>query len=505
MKLDGLGAQQLFAVGRILAGTNVLLTGPAGTGKSEILKRLVDHWDSEGISYALTASTGIAAIQIGGRTLHSAFSLSPNDDDEASSGEALYKLVHERCAKFWTTITKTWKRLKVLVIDEISMVSPTLVYKLHGFLQLVRLSGSPFGGLQVIFVGDFYQLPPVGAPKFLFEYPWFYTIIQERLTLTELFRQRDPVFGALLNRMRSGSLTEDDYGLLESRLQAPVDGLQYGVAPTELWSTNRDVERYNTDKLSQLKGPMYTYGRHSGIKLKKALTDSESKQSNFLLDKFLRDLNIPESFVVKGPVVASEATDGPKTILEPGAQVMLTFNLDTDRGLVNGSRGVVVGNSKPDLLKHRPMHRSIFHDFDLPTLKCYVKDMECPIVTFLCNGSKVTILVPWCRWTRPVTLSSDTKALAYCWAIPLKLAWATTVHKSQGQSLDSVSVSLDRTVFADGQAYVAVSRARTLAGLTFKSFDRSAVMCNERVKRFYEQEFGHYCETIICDAQRVIN
>jgi ATP-dependent DNA helicase PIF1 len=369
------------------------------------------------------------------------------------------------------------------------MVSPTLLQKLDGFLQLVRLSGAPFGGLQVIFVGDFYQLPPVGAPKFLFEFPWFYTVIQERLILTELFRQRDPVFGGLLNRMRSGSLTEDDYAILQSRVGAPVDGLQYGVAPTELWSTNRDVERYNADKLSQLKGPMYTYARHSGIKLKKALTDSESKQSKFLLDKFLRDLNIPESLVVKGPVVATEE---PKEVLEPGAQVMLTFNLDTERGLVNGSRGVVVGHTKPDLLKHRPMHKSIFHDFDLQTLKCYVKDMECPIVTFLCNGSKVTILVPWCRWTRPVTLSSDTKALAYCWCIPLKLAWATTVHKSQGQSLDSVSVSLDRTVFADGQAYVAVSRARTLAGLTFKSFDRSAVLCNQKVKRFYELDFGFY-------------
>ena len=478
MDLEGLSSMQAYAAARILYGSNVFLTGPAGTGKSELLKRLVKYWTDEGIKFALTASTGIAAVQIGGRTFHSYFKLSPDDISLSASGDDLYARMRNRMKKSWTYVLKEWRALKILVIDEISMLDPNTLIFVSNMLKLARIHGSPFGGIQILFVGDFFQLPPVKTEKFLFEYPWFYECIQERIILTEVFRQSDTAFVELLGRLRLNACTTDDLNILLSRVGANVS--KFGIAPTLLWSTNRDVESHNYEELQKLPDEVHVTKRYSGYKVggKRAtgLTEMQRTIVDTALKKFMQELFNSQE---------------PHIHLKKGAQVMLTFNLDSDRKLVNGSRGVIESFEMPEL-KHKPAHTSIFTEFDNEQTKTYVRNLECPKVTFVWNDQKCTLLVPFVRFSRTLEVGTSTdpkQVLLYAWATPLKLAWATTVHKSQGQSLDCVSISLDRSVFADGQAYVAISRARSLAGLTFKNFDSAAIRCNEKVAKFYNSEF----------------
>lgn len=481
---DGLGQSQMEAFTRIIDGESLFITGSAGTGKSELLKRLVSYWDSVNHRYGLTASTGIAALNIGGRTLHSFLRLSPDDDD--LTGAQIYERLSKQSGfPFFKRIIQS---LSTLVIDEISMVSPSLLEKASDMVKLVRMSSEPFGGIQVILVGDFFQLPHISSDSFLFEKPFFYNLVKDRVVLTETFRQKDEDFIGLLGRMRQGQLTSDDIETLNGRVNAQVDA--FGVKPTELWSTNKDVDRLNIDRLSQIKTESVFFDRHSGFR-----GEVHSKAiGEMLVTKFLKDLNVPEKIELKAPPYASwpDTTDGHEDAIKLGAQVILTVNLDTESGLVNGSRGVIVDFVEPP--EASSVHSSIFHSFSEDSLddtKAYIRGLKMPKVRFIVNGRPRSVLVPYVRWTRKSSAEGlKTKTLVYAWSIPLKLAWATTVHKSQGQSLDFVKASLDKTMFAEGQAYVAASRARSLEGLTLASFDPSVVRASSKVIEFYSKPFG---------------
>lgn len=474
----GLGDAQLKAFARITAGQSVFLTGSAGSGKTELLKRLTQYWTANRVAFALTASTGIAAVQIGARTFHSMTGLQPDDEDPDVTAEHIYARLKK--GRAWNFYYKLFTRLRVLVVDEISMIDPRVFQKASDVFKLVRHRSGAFGGIQLVLVGDFFQLPSVykGSPsefKFLFELPFFYEAVQHRVVLDRVWRQADPAFVALLGRMRIGALTDADTDVLRGRVGADVT--RFGIEPTELWSTNKDVDRLNADKLSQIKSAAVTFERVTGVMFGEDAKDGGS----VALDKFVKDTKLPETLVLKGP-------DGVST----GAQVMLTFNLDSERSLVNGSRGVVVGFGLPP--EANCVKPSAFHNFDPDDrwdLQAYIQGMQLPKVRFIGpDGKPLTVLVPYVRWSRKASAEGlASKMVVYAWAIPLKLAWATTVHKSQGQSLDCVKASLDKTVFADGQAYVAVSRCRTLEGLSLTAFEPSVVRANERVVRFYADSF----------------
>ncbi len=485
---EGLGPSQMDAFTQIVDGNSIFLTGSAGTGKSELLRRLVGYWDSIQHRYGLTASTGIAALNIGGRTFHSFLRLSPDDDDPGVTSANVYERISKQSGfKFFTN---TIRGLSTLVIDEISMLDPEFLKKASDVVKMVRMCSEPFGGLQLVFVGDFFQLPHISKSSFLFETAFFYEAIKSRVILTETFRQKDTRFIELLGRMRTGTLNTDDLDILKSRVDANVES--YGVLPTELWSTNRDVDRLNLDRLSQIKTESVFFDRHAGIR-----GDVHTKEiGTMLTNKFLKDLNIPEKIELKAPPYANfgDTAEGREDAIKLGAQVMLTFNLDTEAGLVNGSRGVIIDFVEPPSTLGASTSASIFHNFHEDSLddsKAYIRGLKMPKVRFVVNGRPKSVLVPYVRWTRKSSAEGlKSKVLVYAWSIPLKLAWATTVHKSQGQSLDFVKASLDKTVFAEGQAYVAVSRARTLEGLTLASFDPSVVRASAKVMVFYEKPFG---------------
>jgi len=505
---QGLSASQKVAFVKAVDGESFFLTGSAGTGKSELLKRLVQYWTSIGHAFELTASTGIAALNINGKTLHSFAWIRP--DETNSTVEAVLQRLNT--IKAFKHRIKQLKGLQTLVIDEISMVHPDLFAMLSNLLQVIRISTSPFGGLQIICVGDFFQLPPVQSNQLLFETKLFQQVCTNVAELKECFRQKDSKFVELLSRVRTGCILPEDIAVLESRIGANIE--HFGILPTELFSTNRDVDTLNDWKLKQLVGPQVdfepVFGHYgivhdnaiqkyklecSTIKLKGPVqTDTSNVQSTSVSSTGLSSSGLSSSntdCLTANNTLASNScapisqlntasqTSKAHCDVSAGCQVMLTFNLSVEKGLVNGSRGIVLGFETPtrgitNLSSLQSLHSS-------EDIKVFVKSVAMPKVRFLVNKEPLDILIPYVKTTK--TLNKD--SYLFCWSIPLKLAWATTVHKSQGQSLDCIKVCLDKTVFADGQAYVALSRARTIEGLTLTAFDSSVIRANKKVIEYY--------------------
>ncbi|XP_067892471.1 ATP-dependent DNA helicase PIF1 [Heterodontus francisci] len=404
--------EQSHVLGMILKGKNIFFTGSAGTGKSFLLKRIVGALPPK--STYTTASTGVAACHIGGTTLHSFAGI--------GSGKAPLQQCVELAQR--SGILRHWQSCKHLIIDEISMVEGEFFDKLEAVARIVRKCNEPFGGIQLIVCGDFLQLPPVTQNKekykFCFQAKSWQKCIHVNMELTDVRRQTDKKFIAMLQAIRLGRCPEEVAVQLINTANQKID--QDGILATRLCTHKDDVELTNKQRLQQLTGELHTY----------EAVDSDPM--------FVQILN-------------TQCPVGQTLQLKKGAQVMLTKNLDVERGMVNGARGVVIG----------------FEPGNKPL----------PRVRFLCG---VTETIKPERWM--------VKALGGTYLtrhqLPLKLAWAISIHKSQGMSLDCVEISLSR-VFESGQAYVALSRARSLEGLRVMDFDRKVVHANTDVLRFYSR------------------
>ncbi|XP_058273888.1 ATP-dependent DNA helicase PIF1 isoform X2 [Hemibagrus wyckioides] len=407
-----LSKEQMAVLNAVLSGKNVFFTGSAGTGKSFLLKRIVGSLPPKS-TYA-TASTGVAACHIGGTTLHSF----------AGIGSGLAPL--EQCLELAQRpgVLQHWTSCKHLIIDEISMVEAEFFDKLEAIARSIRRSSEPFGGIQLIVCGDFLQLPPVTKGKekasFCFQARSWRKCIHVNMELMEVRRQTDRTFISLLQAIRLGRVTEEVTARLLKSASNPIE--RDGIVATRLCTHKDDVELTNENKLKQLPGPLRVF---------------EALDSDPMLVK----------------TIDSQSPVGHTLQLKVGAQVMLTKNLDVQRGLVNGARGVVV-------------------DF-LPG------NQGLPRVRFLCGAVEVMKRERWTfKAAGGVYLSRQ--------QLPLKLAWAISIHKSQGMTLDCVEISLAR-VFESGQAYVALSRARSLEGLRVMDFDPRVVQANSDVLMFYKK------------------
>ena len=449
---------QAIAFSKIVASENLFLTGSAGTGKSEVVKEICRYWSTTGTRFKVCATTGIAALAINGQTFHSFMRTRPGDDDLS----ALQIIKRMKDEKKYTFFALDLKNLDAIIVDEVSMMSPDFFEKCSEILKLVRQNGSPFGGLQVLFTGDFFQLGPIGSKKFLFESAEFTEMFSEKIVLKKVFRQKDSQFIELLARVRVGELLDSDIELLKSRVGLNVS--EHGIEPTELWCTNKDVDTYNNAKLAQIKSEPRNYKENFGI-------HGRSEKKQMFLDFFKKEHLA--NLILKGPEIQK---DDAKVFSQMGAQVMLTSNLDPKNGLVNGSRGVIVDFE----YSQAPVDAEFLDLDDDDEYKAYVKDTLYPVVRFIVNGKPLTKLVPLVKISKAF---KDAKA--YVWLMPLKLAWATTIHKSQGLSLDRVRISLDHTVFAEGQAYVALSRVRSIEGLSLVAFEAACIKANAKVKEFY--------------------
>ncbi|XP_051868090.1 ATP-dependent DNA helicase PIF1 [Pristis pectinata] len=407
-----LSKEQSHVLAMILKGKNIFFTGSAGTGKSFLLKRIVGALPPK--STYTTASTGVAACHIGGTTLHAFAGI--------GSGKAPLQQCVELAQR--SGILSHWLNCRHLIIDEISMIEGEFFDKLEAVARIVRKCNEPFGGIQLIVCGDFLQLPPVTRTKekykFCFQAKSWDKCIQVNVELTEVRRQTDKTFIAMLQAIRLGRCPEEVATQLINTAFQKID--RDGILATRLCTHKDDVEFTNEKRLQQLPGEMLTF---------------EAVDSDPMLAEILN----------------AQCPAGQKLQLKKGAQVMLTKNLDVQRGMVNGARGVVIG--------FEPGNKSM------------------PQVRFMCG---VTETIKPERWL--------VKALGGTYLtrqqLPLKLAWAISIHKSQGMTLDCVEISLAR-VFESGQAYVALSRARSLEGLRVMDFDRKVVHANHDVLRFYNR------------------
>jgi ATP-dependent DNA helicase PIF1 len=409
---------QAEALAILKTGANVFLTGEPGSGKSHTIRQYTAYLRTFEIEPSITASTGIAATHIGGMTIHAwcgigvKSAITDSDLDAISQKEKVVRRV---------------TRARVLIIDEISMLSSETLDSVDAVCRTLRNSSKPFGGLQVIFVGDFFQLPPVvrtmqKAQETLdIEYeersPFaFGSSAWKRANplvcyLSEQHRQEDPVFLELLTAVRSGQVSDEARALLTGRnVEPPVR-----ERITKLYSHNADVDRINEGELARLPGGPRTYYMRA-------------RGAPPLIESLKRNCLSPETLVLK-----------------IGAKIIFTKN-DHAGTYYNGTTGEVIAFNK---ISGNPKVR-------------------------VRGGREFEVdAVEW-------ALMDGNKKLAEIEQLPLRLAWAITVHKSQGMSLDSAHIDLSRA-FEYGQGYVALSRVRTLDGLYLAGFNNRALEVHPEV------------------------
>lgn len=390
------------ALNILKSGNNVFITGSAGTGKTYLLNKFIFYLKSRKITPAIVAPTGIAASHLQGQTIHSFFSLGIRDliDDYYIESLLEKKYLQTRFSK-----------LKVLIIDEISMVSSEIFLGIDKILRAFKKDSKPFGGVQVVLSGDFFQLPPISKTakekRFAWQSPSWRELNLKTCYLEEKFRQDDNVLINILNEIRSGHVSSSSYDILNSRYQKE---LSIDFSPTKLYTHNVDVDRINSDELAKIDATPYTFTYKSEGAVK----------------------NIQKIF--KSSLVLEEI------ILKIGAVVMFIKN-NHELGFVNGTTGVVV-------------------DFD--------KQTELPIVK-TSHGELIKLTLD--DWTIE---NENAKVLAKVSQIPLKLAWAITIHKSQGMTLDAAEIDLSKT-FEVGQGYVALSRIKNIDGLRLVGLNETAL------------------------------
>ena len=405
-----LNEDQQIALELVKQGKNVAILSQGGTGKSTFLTYLYDWCKKNGKNLALTSSTGTSALTLGAgraRTLHSLMGVGL-----AQKGADQLAFTTMRKNK---QLVKKLNQLDILGLDEISMHGKIFFDKISAYMSILRKDSRPFGGVQLVITGDFFQLPPIND-DFAFESKMWKEIVFHYVEFKVQVRQQDDEqFARILSGARIGEMTDADFSILKNNPK-PNFG---SVRPTILYSTNMDVDRINFTNYVELvkKGleeKIYktTYSDHTHVK---AWSDS---------------LKIPM-----------------ETELCVGAQVMLTINLSLENGLANGSRGIIVAFETDG------------------------------VVVEFTNGEQYLI---------EQFMYMDEDEIMWAVTIPLKLCWAMTIHKSQSSSLDCLITNLAQRIFEKGQAYVALSRCRTLKGVEFIDIVKESFVASEIVKEFYK-------------------
>ena len=450
-----LNDEQCLVVEQILSGNSTFFTGPAGSGKSHVLSTLLKA-NAEGIGgkgggqprkIVVTATTGVAACNVGGITIHSFGGVGAGN---GSMADIAKRVMGNEYTK------QRWRDVDVLVIDEVSMMAGSFLDKLSFISSRARNDRRPFGGVQLVMCGDFFQLPPVELSKdgFAFEAKCWPEVIKCSVLLTQVFRQRgDQTLLNILDEARVGELSAKSAEVLRRHSVLPAaafakrSGEGEQIKPTLLECRNRDVDKANQREMNSLPGKVHSFSARD-----RGLNDTYKAQ--------LKHCQAPATLDLK-----------------VGAQVMLLKNIDLEKGLANGSRGVVVRFQRPHNQSELPTG---FKKIMLPVVR--FDSIKAVGKTEEGDGSSEDnefVIHPE-EWTNKMgdqTVSSRVQ-------IPLRPAWSISVHKSQGMTIPNLTVNLSG-VFEFGQAYVALSRATELSLLTLRGFSEKAFRAHPKVKEFY--------------------
>jgi len=433
--------EQQIAFNKYIEGKNIFITGPGGSGKSKLIRDIRIDAIQKNKKIQICALTGCAAVLLNCRakTIHSWSGIGLGNGSPQSILEKIKTNHYKR---------HNWKTLDILVIDEVSMMSKKIIELLDIIGKGIRHNNKPFGGIQVIFSGDFYQLPTVGnkeepdTTKFCFESElWFALFLKENnIQLKTIFRQQDAIYANILNQIREGKLRKSSCKLLEKYINRPKP---IDFTPTKLFPTRYKADYINQEEMMKLEEeeecechlqpqinlPMSEKEKHERQNISKEIIETELNyiQGNLMCETILK--------------------------LKKGAQVMCIVNIELPNGtiLCNGSQGKIIA----------------------------IKD-NIPVVRFNINNNMVEIpMVPhiWPSENIPGIGVSQ---------IPLILAWALTIHKSQGATLDCAEIDIGNSIFECGQTYVALSRVKDLEGLYLTSFEPTKIRINKKVREFYD-------------------
>jgi ATP-dependent DNA helicase PIF1 len=487
-----LSTEQQAVVDIALKGENIFMTGAAGSGKTMTLKAILRRLAERKVKFQVVAPTGIAALPLGGKTTYSFLGWTPE-----SLGESISVL--QTSAKKY--VREAVRRLQVLIIEEISMVENQFLERMNLFLQALRENMAPFGGIQVIFLGDFHQLPPVkpfhcclrcgrfmlkppmapvykcenctitdegyiftDSDKWAFKATVWKSLHLRMICLQQIHRQKAERFQDILNKIRhSIRLSDEEWHDLEKPKTIP-----HGIRPVKLMSLRKQVDEVNSRELAAIEFEPRTWECYDSYQMLDL--NHISIYQPWETDQPLKDHKLPE-----------------KLELKIGAKVVLLINLEA--GLVNGSQGEVIDFEVPaeQTAKEKSANaRSIFdreqyNHFEGKNAESPKKTSFAPVVRFA-DGTTRTIPAT------TITTMYGTNQVRYRASrtqVPLALAWALSIHKSQGMTLDYVEVS-SKHIFERGQLYVALSRGTSLEGLIVTGTSREQLEVDSDVVEFYE-------------------
>jgi ATP-dependent DNA helicase PIF1 len=459
-----LSLEQEYAFNKFCEGQNLLVCGSGGTGKSLLIENMVKYLHQKGnVSFQVTGLTGCCSvllsnnIKINGRNL-------PVKTLSSWSGIRLCKGSNEPIIqnvlknKF---LVKTWRSIKVLIVDEVSMLNAKMFTVLEEIGRRTRRNSYPFGGIQIVLLGDHLQLPPVPDSqdpetlKFCFEAEQWYNVIphENHIELKTIFRQKDPIFREILNEVRIGELSQKNKEILQAQVGKKYNPDDHnGVIPIELFATRNQVSNINRAQYDKVEGEQFIF-------ISKVVTNctyyiENSKPLNHEDVLKCRHLT-PQSLEYEIKNLKNNIPTEDQIYLKVGVPVMILVNLDIDESISNGTLGIISKIKKVF---------GVSGEHYVPTVR-FSNGKERQIEPYLWQNSDF-----------PTIVISQ---------LPLTLSYASSIHKQQGASIECARMNLGHSIFEDSQTYVALSRITSLDGLYLDAFHANKITVNKKAKDFY--------------------
>ena len=452
-----LSAEQQEALDRFKNGENVFISGPGGSGKSHLIHHLFQEHTRNPMQ--ITSTTGCSSVLLSnhlGMGVVKTINSWPGIKLCKGDSETIIQSVLNNHYS-----VKTWKKIKTLIVDEVSMLSSKMFDILETLGRKTRKNSLPFGGIQVVFLGDMYQLPPVqeagdvASGMFCFESLRWYDVFprSNHISLVRIYRQQDATFQEILNQVRIGELSTENAQLLKNMIGRPY-GNHNGIVPMRILPTRAQVNAVNETEYDKVTEVEHVFQG-------KLATDVRIFVENEKVipqDQWLRGTSLsPQALQFESNSLKLNTPVEDCIQLKIGVPVMCLVNLDMETGIVNGSMGIVV-------------------DFVKQTKVPVTTNLLIPIVKFTNGIQRAMGIHTWQHNEYPNICYSQ---------IPLCLSYSSTIHKLQGSTLDLAEMNLGGSVFADGQIYVGFSRVKTLDGLYLTAFHPNKIRVNEKVKAFY--------------------